>query len=219
MKSKVLSWAVRIAAVLLLAVGTGVLAQGPVPLHFRGLINDYTPQTISGKTVGPWEMHGTWSLDVKGRSGLADFSAAMTMQLSDHAMDVAIANGTVTNGVLTTFDDPETRIPHTHHITMKNATVSNVTGSCPVYLPASYHKRRIHGHWDGHYYRQRWPRSLFEGRYRAIAAAGVRQRRNGRPVFQRHSGVRVPREWPFRRASDPGVVRKSKLTDFEIERR
>ena len=27
-------------------------------------------------------MHGTWSLDLKGRSGLADFSAAMTMELS-----------------------------------------------------------------------------------------------------------------------------------------
>jgi hypothetical protein len=135
MKSKPLSWAVRIAVLLLLAVGTGVLAQNSVPRHFSGLVNDYTPQTISGKVVGPWEMHGTWSLDLRERAGVADFSAAMTMQQSDHAMDVAIANGVETNGVLTSFDDPETRIPHTHHITMKNATISNDTSTCPAYAP------------------------------------------------------------------------------------
>ena len=86
MKNKTLWWAVRIVAVLVLAVGTGALAQAPTPTHFSGLINDYSPETISGKVVGPWVMHGTWSLDLKGRSGLADFSAAMTMELSDHAM-------------------------------------------------------------------------------------------------------------------------------------
>jgi hypothetical protein len=82
-------------------------------------------------------MHGKWSLDLKGRSGLADFSAEMTMELSDHAMDVAIANGVVTNGVPTTFDDPETRIPHTHHITMKDAkvTFNTDTSTCRPTLP------------------------------------------------------------------------------------
>lgn len=133
MKNRTLWWAVRIILALVLAVSTGVLAQAPTPTHFSGLINDYSPETISGKVVGPWEMHGTWSLDLKGRSGLADFSAAMTMELSDHAMEVAVANGVVTNGVPTTFDDPSTRIPHTHHITMKDAMVSYATGTCPTY--------------------------------------------------------------------------------------
>ena len=129
MKHKTLSWAVRIVMVLLSAVGTGALAQAPTPRHFSGLINDYSPETITGKLVGPWEMHGKWSLDLKERSGLADFSAEMTMELSDHA----VVSGVVTNGVVATFDDPGTRIPHTHHITMKDAVVSYATGMCPTY--------------------------------------------------------------------------------------
>ncbi|HXO33985.1 MAG TPA: hypothetical protein VN901_16670, partial [Candidatus Acidoferrales bacterium] len=66
---------------------------------------------------------------------LADFSAEMTMELSDHAMDVAIANGVMENGVLATFDNPETRIPHTHHISMKDVMVSSDTSTCPPYAP------------------------------------------------------------------------------------
>ena len=121
-------WAVRIIVVLVLAVGIGALAQAPMPTHFSGLINDYSPATISGKLVGPWVMHGTWSLDVKDRSGLADFSAAMTMELSDYA---------VVNGVVKNVDDPAARSAHTHHITMKDATVSYGTGLCPVNTPAA----------------------------------------------------------------------------------
>jgi hypothetical protein len=133
MNSKALCWMVSAVAVAMFAVAIGALAQAPAPMHLSGLVNDYSPETISGKLVGPWEMHGRWSLDLKGRSGLADFSAAMTMELSDHAIEVAIANGVVTNGVPATFDDPETRIPHTHHITMKDAKVSYDTGTCPTY--------------------------------------------------------------------------------------
>jgi len=126
MKSKALSWAVRFVAVLLLAVGTAALAQAPTPVHFSGLINDFTPETIGGTPVGPWEMHGTWSLDLKGGSGLADFSAAMTMEHSDYA---------VVDGV-DKADDPsnsDARAAHTHHITMKGAMVSYNTVTCPVY--------------------------------------------------------------------------------------
>ena len=128
MKSKTLSWAVRVVVVLLLAVATGALAQAPTPTHFSGLINDYTPATVAGKLVGPYVMHGTWTLDLKGRSGLADFSAAMTMELAEY---------TVVNGVVTLFDDPSARIAHTHHITMKDAPVSYATGVCPVNAPAT----------------------------------------------------------------------------------
>ena len=128
MKSKSLWWMLSAVAVVVLAVGIGALAQAPMPTHFSGLINDYTPQTINGKLVGPWVMNGTWSLDLKGRSGLADFSAAMNMELSDYA---------VVNGVVKNVDDPDpqVRIAHTHHITMKDATVSYATGLCPSYFP------------------------------------------------------------------------------------
>lgn len=134
MNSKALRWMLSVVAVVILALGISVRAQAPTPTHFSGLINDYTPETILGKVVGPWEMHGKWSLDLKGRSGLADFSAEMTMEQSDHAMEVAIANALAAGTVPPSFDDPETRIPHTHHITMKDAKVSvPAVGVCPPY--------------------------------------------------------------------------------------
>jgi hypothetical protein len=136
MNSKALRWMLSVLAVVILAVAICTRAQAPTPTHFSGLINDYSPQTIMGKTVGPWEMHGKWSLDLKGRSGLADFSAEMTMELSDHAMEVAIANAIAAGAVPPSFDDPETRTPHTHHITMKDAKVSfPAAGVCPAYAP------------------------------------------------------------------------------------
>src|SRR5580658_6036590 len=136
MNSKAMRWMVSVVAVVIPAVSICARAQDPTPTHFSGLINDYSPQTIMGKTVGPWEMHGKWSLDLKGRSGLADFSAEMTMELSDHAMEVAIANAIAAGTVPPTFDDPETRNPHTHHITMKDAKVTYpATGACPAYAP------------------------------------------------------------------------------------
>src|SRR5271156_6843671 len=140
MNSKALRWTVSVVAVVLLAVAICARAQAPAPNHFSGLINDYSPETINKKTVGPWEMHGKWSLDLKGRSGLADFSAEMTMELSDHAMEVAIANAIAAGTVPPSFDDPETRTPHTHHITMKDAKVTypgtgTGVGMCPPYAP------------------------------------------------------------------------------------
>ena len=134
MNSKALRWTVSVVAVVLLAVAICTRAQAPTPTHFSGLINDYSPETINKKVVGPWEMHGKWSLDLKGRSGLADFSAEMTMELSDHAMEVAIANAIAAGTVPPSFDNPEDRTPHTHHITMKGAKVSvPASGVCPPY--------------------------------------------------------------------------------------
>ncbi|HTS11946.1 MAG TPA: hypothetical protein VMH00_07505 [Candidatus Limnocylindrales bacterium] len=123
MRSRTSLWTARIAAVLILAAGTTVaLAQAPTPNHFSGLINDYTPaHGATGSLTGPYEMHGTWSLDLDRRSGMAQFSAAMTMELSDL---------TVSEG-LTNADDPVTRGAHTHHITMKGL-VSYDTSGCPA---------------------------------------------------------------------------------------
>ncbi|HTD43454.1 MAG TPA: hypothetical protein VK687_04700, partial [Bryobacteraceae bacterium] len=68
MQGKGLLWPVRIIAVLALALPFGALAQGPTPDHLGGIINDYTAAT---GVSGPWEMHGTWSLKIEGKSGKA----------------------------------------------------------------------------------------------------------------------------------------------------
>ena len=63
MKNKTLWWVVRVIAGVVLAVGTGALAQAPTPTHFSGLINDYyardhrrAPRLVHGKCTG----HGRW---------------------------------------------------------------------------------------------------------------------------------------------------------------
>src|SRR5271154_3830882 len=104
----------RILAVLVLAAGTAALAQAPMPDHFSGIISDYTPLIATLSPTGPYEMRGHWSLHLKGRSTKADFSAFMTMELSDSG--VAASGGNLT--------DPKIRNAHTHHILMTDATVS-----------------------------------------------------------------------------------------------
>jgi hypothetical protein len=122
MNSKAFSWVLRIIAVLVLAVPTGAQAQDPTPKHLSGIINDYTPATGVG---GPWEMHGKWSLRMNRETGTADFSAAMTMEHPDYWIVLNPSN----------LDNPGARSPHTHHITMTNATVSYDTSVCPVDSP------------------------------------------------------------------------------------
>jgi len=108
-----------------LTLGAGlVLAQDLRQVHFKGTINDYSPSTVSG---GPYEIRGTWSLDVQ-RSGTANFSADLTMQTSDYG----ISDATKVDPT-----NPATRSPHTHHITMTNAAVSYDTSVCPANSPAT----------------------------------------------------------------------------------
>ncbi len=122
-------------AVLVSAVGLG----GPThalagdqdrhsssPLHFSGLINDYTPSAAVVKG-GPYEMRGKWSLDLEEQAGAARFSAAMNMETSDYG----IAQGTVNK------DDPVTRGAHTHHISMTDGVISTDTSGCPLFSPAT----------------------------------------------------------------------------------
>ena len=130
MNCKAFSWTLRIIAVFVLAVGTGAQAQAPSPKHFRGVINDYTAAT---GVAGPWEMHAVWSLNLKGDSGKADFSAVMTMEHSDYWV---LANPTAPP-TPPTVDNPAARSPHTHHITMTDAAVSFDTSVCPANSPAT----------------------------------------------------------------------------------
>ena len=129
MNTKTFSWMLHIIAALALAVGIGAQAQAPSPRHFSGVINDYTPAT---GIAGPWEMHGTWSLKLKGDSGKADFSAAMTMEHPDSW--IAMNPGTPPNS---SVDNPGMRSPHTHHITMTDALVNYNTTVCPANSPAT----------------------------------------------------------------------------------
>ena len=101
-----------------------VQAQDLRPVHFSGLINDYSPSTSPG---GPYEIRGDWSLDVV-RGGTANFSADLNMETSDYG---------ITGATQVDPANPATRSPHTHHVTMTNATVSYDTSVCPANSPAT----------------------------------------------------------------------------------
>src|SRR5271165_1556223 len=97
-------------------------AQDLRPVHFSGVVNDYSPSTVSG---GPYEIRGEWALDV-ARGGTASFSADMAMETSDYG---------VTGATQVDPANPATRSPHTHHISVTNATVSSDTSVCPANSP------------------------------------------------------------------------------------
>ena len=122
MKNKMLTSAVRVLSLLVFVPGACALAQESMPVHFSGLINDYSPLSTSVKG-SPWEIHGQWQMDYHTDRGTADFSADMTMS----------GYGKTTSGAV----DPTQPLvnPHTHHIKLTNVGVTwNITG-CPTYLP------------------------------------------------------------------------------------
>ena len=90
--------------------------------HFEGLINDYTPSTVAG---GPYEMRGTWSLDVQP-GDIGSFAADLNMETSDYGVSSPTAVDPA---------NPATRGQHTHHISLTNAAVTYDTSVCPVFSP------------------------------------------------------------------------------------
>ena len=126
--NKNFGWVAQIG-ILVLAAALGAVAQGPT--HFRGVFNDYTP----ANTSGPWEVRGQWSLNLNGDSGLANFSAALTMGRSDLGV---MQNG---GGDL---NNPAGRHVHTHHIALTGGTVTplangfRVTGTATITGNGSY---------------------------------------------------------------------------------
>jgi hypothetical protein len=120
--SKILTSAVRVLSLLLLASATCALAQERFgPVHFTGLINDYTPLNANIKG-SPYEMHGQWSMDLRPEWGTADFSADMTMS----------GFGRTAAGAV----DPTQPLvnPHTHHIRLTNVRITWDMVGCPAYL-------------------------------------------------------------------------------------
>jgi hypothetical protein len=121
---------VRSVAKVFLAVtlmaASGALAWNSVPEHFKGTISDYTPLNSGASPTGPYEMRGHWSLDLK-RNGKADFSAFMTMELSDYWLWFSNSNPS----------DPTVRGAHTHHIVMTDAKLVEGATGCPADSPAT----------------------------------------------------------------------------------
>jgi hypothetical protein len=126
MMKQALGWTACGISVLVAAAWAGDRdAPAPTPVHFSGLLNDYTPSAAVTKG-GPYEMRGKWSLDVDKRRGTAVFSAAMNMETSDYG----IVQNTVNK------DDPTTRGAHTHHIVMTEGVLSeDWASSCPSFSP------------------------------------------------------------------------------------
>jgi hypothetical protein len=124
MKSKTPTSAVRVLSLLLLVSGTCALAQGRGPVHFSGLINDYSPLSATVKG-SPWEMHGQWSMDLHPEWASADFTADMTMS----------GYGRTGTGAV----DPTQPLvnPHTHHIKLTNVRITWDMTGCPAYAPPS----------------------------------------------------------------------------------
>jgi K319L-like, PKD domain len=130
MKSNANRCRVRNVAVLMLAAATGVMAQtAAAPTQFSGVIEDYTPQTNT--PAGPWEMRGPWTLTLNG-DGKADFSAELTMELSDFTRTPSNIDATSgANG----------RMQHTHHITLQGGAVTQIsTGGFEVSGPVNITK-------------------------------------------------------------------------------
>ena len=130
MKSKLFAPAVCNIVVLMLAITTGVLAQTPLPTQFSGVINDYTPSTSS--PAGPWEMRGPWSLTLNGAASTADFTATLTMELSDYTRNASNIDST---------SGSTSRMQHTHHIEIMGGAVTPIpTGGFEVSGPVSITK-------------------------------------------------------------------------------
>jgi hypothetical protein len=109
---------VLITALLLTTTSLGLQAQERQLLthvHLGGVINDFTPITAG---TSPWELRGVWSLKLNGESQTAEFSAALTMELSDFGQTVTSVNAVA-------------RSQHTHRITMTTDTVIYNPTDCP----------------------------------------------------------------------------------------
>jgi hypothetical protein len=116
---------------LTLATATAALAQTSTPTKFSGVIEDYSPSTTVTPT-GPWEMRGPWTLTVDGQSGKGDFTAAITMELSDYTRNSAnVDSGSGSNS----------RMQHTHNIAITGGTITQIdTGGMQLTGPVSITK-------------------------------------------------------------------------------
>jgi hypothetical protein len=97
---------------LVFAGSMALVAQQAMPKNLAGDFDDTTPSP-----AGSWRMGGGWTLQVKGESGKADFTAALTMFRSDYWVISTAADAT----------NPATRGGHTHHVGLEDGLVSEIT--------------------------------------------------------------------------------------------
>src|SRR5271168_1354827 len=146
MNNEALRWIAR-GTLVLAAMGLGGLTlagEAPLPrspVHYHGLINDYTPSAAVVKN-GPYEMRGRWTLDVDLRNATAIFSAELNMETSDYGIFETVPNPADPAGPpipLVNKDDPTTRGAHTHHIVMTDGmiTTTDWATSCPSFNPVA----------------------------------------------------------------------------------
>lgn len=119
MKRKSLWLAISNIVILLMAVGAGAAARAETPFfQLTGVINGFSPASVS--PAGPWEMHGTWSLNLNPFTDRADFTADLTMERSD--LWVLANNPPPPNNTLP--DETAMRMSHTHHIALKGVKIT-----------------------------------------------------------------------------------------------
>jgi hypothetical protein len=94
-------------------------------LQYNGVLNDH-----SIAMAGSWEVHGVWTLNVKGNSGKADFSAAVTMERAD-LWFVTTPNPPADPNSLAA------RNAHTHHISLTDGLVTALVNGFRVSGPAT----------------------------------------------------------------------------------
>lgn len=104
--------------------GLALFGQDLRTVRFSGIINDYSPANVSG---GPWEIRGNWNVEISP-SGTASFTADLTMETSDYGIN---------DTTQVDPNNPSTRSPHTHHISVTGATVSYDMSVCPANSPAT----------------------------------------------------------------------------------
>jgi hypothetical protein len=115
----------------MLAVAGCALAQTPAPTQFSEVVNDYSPATTV-TPMGPWEMRGPWTLTLNPGAATANFSATLTMELSDYTRNSSNIDST---------SGASARMQHTHHIAIENGPVTPIpTGGFQVSGPATITK-------------------------------------------------------------------------------
>jgi len=110
-------WRAVQSGILVLVFGIGVFADegNHHSTNLSGIINDHT-----SVAAGSWEVHGVWSMKLKGDSGKADFSAVLTMERSDYW------------AFITPGANPDARTAHTHHITLVDGAVTPIANGFEV---------------------------------------------------------------------------------------
>lgn len=98
MNPKIVRRVLTLVALTVALSGHG-LAESQPQMKLGGLINDYTPVLDA---AGPWQVVGSWSLELEGSSGRGDFSVALSMVRADnltrssHTHHVSVIDGEVT---------------------------------------------------------------------------------------------------------------------------